>query len=181
MELSSQDRSSTTLSHWNQAQRRLVLCLSPNSTNFPKGWPRSQGMTDIRIWQKIFHKQEHFPSTPRVASGIHSQWLCALAGYGLNQFPFQQVLWCKRYTWLSGLHWRAPHIGMGAGRQRAVSNQDPEKSEVRLHRDSASSLGAFWLHSRSQSLHGIKHGEIATALTEIKDNKRLLLSWSKDS
>lgn len=137
-------------------------------------------MTDVRIWQKIFHKQEHFPSTPRVASRIHSPWCCALAGCGLQPGSFPQVLSCECYTQLSGLHWRAPHTGMGAGRQRAVLSQDHEKSEVRLHRDFCFLLRAFWLHSRSQSLHGIKHGETATALTKIND-KQLLLSRIEDS
>lgn len=137
-------------------------------------------MTDVRIWQKIFHKQEHFPSTPRVASRIHSPWCCALAGCGLQPGSFPQVPSCECYTQLSGLHWRAPHTGMGAGRQRAVLSQDHEKSEVRLHRDFCFLLRAFWLHSRSQSLHGIKHGETATALTKIND-KQLLLSQIEDS
>lgn len=97
-----------------------------------------------------------------------------------TQDPSQQVLSCECYTRLSGLHWRAPHTGMGAGRQRAVLSQDHEKSEVRLHRDFCFLLRAFWLHSRSQSLHGIKHGETATALTKIND-KQLLLSRIEDS
>lgn len=64
-------------------------------------------MTDIRIWQKIFHKQEHFPSTPRVASGIHSQWRCALARCGLQPVSFPasslvQVLYVAEWAPLEG-------------------------------------------------------------------------------
>lgn len=104
VEPSSQNRSSTTLSHWNQAWRRLGLWFSPNSTNFPKGCPRSQRVTNIRVWQKIFHKQEHFPSTPRVASRIRSQWHCALAPCGLQpvSLPASSLVQVAEWTPLRG-------------------------------------------------------------------------------
>lgn len=72
-----------------------------------KAWPWSQRMIDIRIWQEIFHKQEHFSSTPRVASRIHSQWRCALALCGLQPVSFPegslvQVLHMAEWTPLEG-------------------------------------------------------------------------------
>lgn len=82
-------------------------------------------------------------------------------------------LWCKCCAWLSV----QPHTGVGAGRQKTVSNRDHEKSEVKLHPEPASSPGASGC-TLAQSLQGIKLGEIASA--QIKE-KQVSVSWSRDS